>query len=268
MDIVQRRYGVKGAMIDTLKQSARLGDMIAIGGLGFLFCLYHTTELTQDLTRAPTAVEWAVITIGIGAVLGGLFTIFIGPKASQADLLLPLMGIITFASGAAFFLDLSPLLVNLVLGMVLVNTARSTANRADCLGNQVRQTLEGTSRPIFLILLIFAGALWEPPPVWPTIIVIAGLIVLRIIGKMGFLWRATVGTDLRRDTYRGLIGQGHGAVAMALSFRLVFFESPAAKVAYSAILASVVLNELIAPRILKGLLVDAGIIRREAQAGQ
>jgi len=244
---------LSGDFVVTLKQTARLGDMLAITGFGFLFCAFHVA-ITPASGRAPTPVEWGVITVGLGLMLGGLFTVFLGKDKATENLLLPLVGIITFASGAAFFLDLSAILVNLVLGVVLVNTAKQ--------GEAVRETLEGTVRPISLILLVFAGALWTPPPLWPTVWLCVGLIVLRLLGKGLFLWLAALGTSLRKDTARGLIGQGHVAVAMALSMKLVF-HGPAIDMVYTAILVAVVLHELVAPRLLKGLLVDAGVIQRE-----
>jgi NhaP-type Na+/H+ or K+/H+ antiporter len=51
---------------------------------------------------------------------------------------------------------------------------------------------------------------------------------------------------------------------MALSFKLVF-HGPVVDITYTAILVSVIFHELLAPYLLKGLLVDAGIIRREAR---
>ena len=254
MSIVRRRYPQKGPILETLKQTAHLGDLFAIAGFGFLFCAFHQEVIPRTALRAPTPVEWAAITLGIGTGLGGLFTVFLGKEDAHANTLLPLVGIITFAAGAAFFLDLSALLVNLVLGVVLINTAQQ--------GNNVRKTLEGTVRPISLILLVFAGALWSPPPLWPTVVLSIGLIVLRLLGKVSFLWLATLGTSMRKDTFRGLIGQGHVAVAMALSTKLVF-HGTGIDIVYTAILVSVVVHELVAPRLLKGLLVDSGLIRNE-----
>ena len=256
MRVVQLRYPQKGAVLNTLIQTAHLGDLLAITGFGFLFCAFHHEVIPQSALRTPTAVEWGVITLGIGTVLGGLFTVFLGKEDEGANTLLPLVGIITFAAGAAFFLDLSALLVNLVLGVVLVNTAQQGVN--------VRQTLMRTVRPISLILLVFAGALWTPPPLWPTVILSGGLIVLRLLGKVLFLWIATLGTSMRKDVFRGLIGQGHVAVAMALSTKLVF-HGTGIDIVYTSILVSVVVHELVAPHA-KGLLVDSGLIRHEVKA--
>lgn len=70
---------------------------------------------------------------------------------------------------------------------------------------------------------------------------------------------------MRKDVFRGLIGQGHVAVAMALSTKLVF-HGTGIDIVYTSILVSVVVHELVAPRMLKGLLVDSGLIRHEVKA--
>ena len=52
-------------------------------------------------------------------------------------------------------------------------------------------------------------------------------------------------------------------LAMAVSFRLVYRDNPAADIAYSVVLGSIIINDLIAPRLLRGLLADQGEIQRE-----
>ena len=84
---------------------------------------------------------------------------------------------------------------------------------------------------------------------------------IRTILKAVSGWMATKGTALRGDIFRGNLAQGEVALAIALSFRLMF-DTPVANLAYTAVIASVAINELIAPRFLRGLLVDAGDIRQ------
>jgi hypothetical protein len=70
--------------------------------------------------------------------------------------------------------------------------------------------------------------------------------------------------EIRRDIGRGLIPQGEVAVAMALNLTLVFGDRPVMAWVFSAILASVLLNEIWSARMLRGLLIDAGDIRHSA----
>lgn len=216
-----------------------------------IFCVFHeNSPEAQDYSPAL----WAWVTVLLGAALGFLFSLFLAGDESDNSRFLALVGIIAFASGGAYFLELSPLAVNLSMGFVLVNFARG--------GPLLHSTLESTERPMAIVLLIFAGALWQPTPLVPTLLGLGGF----LIARTGAKWLASViagwGTSLRKDLFRGLLAHGDVTLAMAVSFRLVY-EGDAAKIAYTVVLASVVLNDLIAPRLLRGLLVDEGELQRE-----
>jgi Kef-type K+ transport system membrane component KefB len=250
VELLEKRYALEGGIAERIRRMAALSDLLAIGAFGLLSCIFHPVSLQAAVNPSPT--EWAVVSVLLGALLGILFTPFLGEDDSENGRFLAMMGIIVLASGAAYFLDLSPLLVNLCLGIVLVNTAKT--------GSRIRATLERTKRPMALVLLVFAGALWRPVSPIDAILVSAAYIALRLFGKALGTYLASWRSPLRGDSYRGLIAHGEVSVAMAVSMRLVF-EGTAVDLAYTAILASVVLNDLIAPRVLRGLLVDSGDIR-------
>jgi hypothetical protein len=275
MDVVRRRYKVDGAVLSMLVRGARFGDLIAILAFGTLFAVFHgvaVPSLPSDapVYRLPTPVEWVVITIGLGLALGALFAWFLDEDDSDTGALLALTGIIAFASGAAFFLDLSGLTINMILGLTLINISGA--------GDKVRRSIEGTYRPITLLLLLLAGALWTPPPWLLTVLLTLVVLGVRLGGKILSGLVASIGTDIRRDVFRGVIGQGDVAIAMAVSFKLVYdvargpevFDAAARgtiDATYTAILVGVVIHEIVAPRMLKGLLVDAGEIRAETGPG-
>ncbi len=255
IELLERRYDLIGETPERIRRMAGLSDLLAIVVFGILFCVFHRVDPEAPVTPSPT--EWVVVTIALGVLLGFLFTPFLGADDSENGRFLTMVGIIVLASGAAYFLDLSPLLVNLCLGAVLVNTARA--------GPQIHATLERTKRPMSLVLLVFAGALAHPVDPAHAALVAGGYVVLRLIGKAIGTYLAAWRSPLRGDYYRGLVAHGEVSVAMAVSFRLVF-SGPAVDLAYIAILASVVVNDLFAPRILRGLLVDTGDIRGERKA--
>lgn len=250
-DLLARRYELSGRLSPLLRHGTRLGDILVIVAFGLIFCVFHE--------NAPEAKDyspalWAWVMVLLGAALGILFSLFLAGDESENSRFLALVGIIAFASGGAYFLELSPLAVNLFMGFVLVNFARG--------GYLLHTTLESTERPMAIVLLIFGGALWSPTPVVPTVIALGGFLVIRTTAK----WLASVlagwGTGLRKDLFRGLLAHGDVTLALAVSFRLVY-AGPAASIAYSVVLGSVILNDLIAPRLLRGLLADAGEIQRE-----
>lgn len=272
MDVVRRRYGVTGDTLVALVRGARFSDMVAILAFGVLVASHHELVAPNlpdfnPVERSPTSVEWSVITLGLGAALGALFAWFLDEDDSESGTLLALVGIIAFASGAAYFLHLSEITVNLVLGMVLVNVSPS--------GPRVRRTLQGTYKPMTLLVLLLAGALWDTPPLLLTIVLTVVLVGARALGKMAAGWASSIGTSLRSDAFRGLIGQGEVALTMAVTFKLVFDVGvhtseqvgELVDATYTAILVAVILHEIVAPRLLKGLLVDAGELRSESGNG-
>jgi len=250
-DLLARRYEVSGRLASMLRNGTRLGDIAVILAFGLIFCVFHeNAPQAQDYSPAL----WAWVTVLLGGALGFLFSLFLAGDESDNSRFLALVGIIAFASGGAYFLELSPLAVNLSMGFVLVNFARG--------GQLLHTTLESTERPMAIVLLIFAGALWERTELVPTLLALGGFLVARTGAK----WLASViagwGTSLRKDLFRGLLAHGDVTLAMAVSFRLVY-EGEAAKIAYSVVLGSIILNDLMAPRLLRGLLVDEGEIQRE-----
>ena len=250
--LLERRYRLEGDVAERIRRMASMSDLLAILVFGLLFAIFHTT--TEQALIELRATEWAVVSVFVGATLGVLFRPFLGDDDSENGRFLAMVGIIVFASGASYFLDLSPLLVNLCLGVVLVNFASA--------GAQIRDTLENTTRPLALVLLVFAGALVQPVDPASAVVVCLGYILLRVVSKAAGTALAGWRTPLRKDYFRGLLAHGEVSVAMAVSLRLVY-EGPAVDLAYLAVLVSVIVNDLLAPRVLRGLLVDTGDLRGE-----
>jgi len=275
MDVVRRRYNAVSETLGSLVRAARFSDMLAILAFGVIFATFHelaTPDLVANapVAREPTPAEWSMITLGLGAGLGVLFAIYLDEDDSDNGTLLALVGIIAFASGAAYYLDLSEITINLVLGMMLVNVSRS--------GAKVRRTVQGTYRPMSLLLLLLAGMLWDFPPVVLSLVLTIAFIGVRFLGKVAAGWIASLTTPLRSDLFRGMVGQGDVAIAMAVTFKLVYdlglpeslsgsYVADIIDATYTAILLGVMVHEVVAPRLLKGLLVDTGDIRREAGTG-
>jgi hypothetical protein len=250
-DLLARRYEISGRLAPLLRNGTRLGDIAVILAFGLIFCVFHKNAPDAQV-YSPSL--WAWVTVLLGGALGFLFSLFLAGDESDNSRFLALVGIVTFASGGAYFLELSPLAVNLSMGFILVNFARG--------GQLLHTTLESTERPMTIVLLVFAGALWQPTELVPTLLGLGGFLVLRTGAK----WLASViagwGTTLRKDLFRGLLAHGDVTLAMAVSFRLVY-TGEAATIAYSVVLGSVIVNDLLAPRLLRGLLVDEGEIQRE-----
>ena len=251
VDVVAHRFSsIQTQLLPLLRRAARLSNLLAIVSFGILICVFHGLSGGGG-DFEPS--EWAWITLGIGLLLGLMFAAFLVEDDSENSRFLAITGITCFASGAAAFLSLSGITVNLFLGAVLGST-----KHADTL----RSTLASAGKPMTLILLVFAGAFLEPVPLVTGLSCCAGFLFFRVLLKAVGCWIASAGTPMRGDLFRGSMAQGEVALALALSFRL-FFDGPAVDLAYAAVLGSVAFSELIAPRLLRGLLVDAGELRQD-----
>lgn len=254
-ELLARRYPIEGDLAKFLEGASRFGDLLLLVVFGLVFCIWHPRP--GGALQTLSATEWGVVQFGLGVILGFLFTPFAGGE-NTAQRFLAMVGVITFTSGAAFFLDLSPLSTNVLLGIVLVNAAKA--------GKSIRDTVTTSAKPMHLLLLMLAGALWQPPPILLTVAVTIAFVGVRLLAKMlGSAIAAWGIAGMRKDLYRGFLAHGEVTVAMAISFQVVF-ESPVVHVVYTAALASTVIHDGIAPRVLRSLLVDAGAIRREHAA--
>ena len=258
-EIVAKRYEIAGPVARQLQVVGRISDVVVILTFGIAFCLFHVPWGQTSGTNPALVGNWFLLQIGLGLGLGALFTPFLGGNESPNGRFLALVGIITFASGAAYFVELSPLSVNVLIGIVLVRFAKT--------GRLMRETLRTTEQPMNLVLLVLAGALWHPLndyDAWTAAGLVFGCFLLIRLGAKWFASKVAAWglSSMRKDLYRGLLGQGEVTIAMAVSFRVVY-EGPVVDIAYTAILASVVVMDLVAPRLLRDLLVDAGDVGRE-----
>lgn len=238
----------RAARTPLLQQLQVAGGMDAVIGIltfGILLCIVHAPP-PSDI-RPPTPTEWAVITFGIGVVGGALYHLFLGGERNPDRLFIALAAAITLASGTAAYARLSPLLPTMLIGAILVNTSR---NRG-----AVSAVLHRVQRPLYLVLLIFAGAAWRTTgQIWVLPIVL--FIVVRLIAKVGAARLATrmsgMGVVLGGDWGLALLGQGSLAAAIALNYR-VFDDSILSNVVFTAALASVLTTDLVSARLVRAV---------------
>lgn len=243
-------------IVEQLETTALVDSVFAIFVFGLLLCVAHVD--VEVGARALTATEWAAITIGIGVVGGTLFHLFIGTERDRDRLFIALAGAIILASGAAAYLRLSPLLSSLLIGAILVNTS---SNRSD-----IAALMASVEKPLYFVLLIFAGAAWRPSQfdwVLPVIL----FVFVRIGAKLGAA-RLAVRIERRTDVLginwgRALFTQGTLALAIALNYSLNDTQI-VPNVVFTAAVASVLVNDMFGARIITAL-IDEPAAERESE---
>lgn len=214
--------------------------LVGIVILGILLSALHPGGTRTS--RPPTPTEWAVISLAIGCLGGVLFHLFLGSERHIDRLFVGLAGAVILVSGGAAYLHLSPLLPAMLVGAILVNTS---GNR-----DEVRQVLSSVERPLYFVLLIFAGALWSPPTqawVLPVLLFVG----VRLSAKLGAAWLAARSIGPHRPSPAwGLALLGHGGLgaALALSYGLAR-HAPLADLVFTAGIASILITDGFSARL-------------------
>lgn len=257
--VVSRQLRARGPVVEQLHVATAVDALVAILTFGILLAATHGAPPAG--ARPPTPTEWVVISFGIGFVGGALFHLFVGHEHDIDRLFIALAGALILCSGAAAHLGLSPLLPALLVGAVLVNTTQ----RRD----ELAQLLNKVERPLYFVLLIFAGAAWQPGGVdWVLPVVLFTL--LRIVAKVGgarLAARANSSYEsLGPHWGLGLIGHGGLGVAIALNYRL-FDPSPLAGLVFTAAIVSVLLTDFFSARIAHAV-ITGGQTRQPLADGE
>lgn len=233
-------------LVEQLEITALIDSVFAIIVFGLLLCLVHVEVEVYD--RALTDTEWAAIAVGIGVVGGTLFHLFIGAERNPDRLFIALAGSLILASGATAYLRLSPLFSGLIIGAILVNTS---TNR-----DEIVTQMASIEKPLYFVLLIFAGAAWKPSAqAW--VLPVFLFVFMRVAAKLGAA-RLAVRIERRMETLgknwgRVLFTQGTLALAIALNYSLNDTQI-VPNVVFTAAVLSVLVNDLFGARIITALL--------------
>jgi hypothetical protein len=261
VDAVVDRLRIRSRVPPVLQLAARMDSLVAVVAFGLVLAIFHQGDVAPGV-RPPTATEWAVINVAVGVASGVLFHLFLGPRGhlDEGRLFVALAGAIVVASGASYYLNLSPIFTNLVLGVILVNSGGAHRD--------VARLLLSTERPVYLALLLFAGAAWSPGSV--DLLFIAPLFVLIRVGAR-FLGGAIAGGQVAPPGLRaaglgrGLLALGGLGVALAVNYGQVYPDLHP-RLVLTATLLAVLLFEIVASREASAFILSLEGRREDAEA--
>ena len=243
--IVARHLGRRSALLRQLEITTAIDALVAIVTIGLLLAIRHPGDMA--VSRPITPTEWVVISLGVGIVGGAMFELFLGGEKDEDRLFISLAGAIILTSGAAAFLHLSPIFTAMVMSATLVNLS---GNR-----EEIARTLHSSERPFYFVLLIFAGASWEPSlRAW--VIPVLLYLVARAIAKGGGARLAArmtgTLTTLGPHWGRALLGQGPLALALGLEY-VRMPNAPVPNVVFTAAIAAVLLLDVSSAWIVRSV---------------
>jgi Kef-type K+ transport system membrane component KefB len=257
--LISRGLHVQGPLTRFLFYVASVDAVVGIVALQVTYAVYHPS--TAVAVAGFGWGVWLAIATAAPIVFGVFFLWVTRPKPERDELTLFLLGLVVFEAGTALYLGLSPLFVSMLTGAFIANMSP--------LRRRVYAVLHTWEKPIYVVLLILAGALLGATPIL-VLPLAAAYILIRgaakyLAGRGARRW-VPLPLPVPSATGLGLVPQGGISLAMALSAALTYgamagSEGDAILTAFGTIVVAVAASELIGPFLTRDLL------RRSGEAG-
>ncbi len=238
-----------------------LGVIALDDGLAVMFYALAAT-LAQVLVK-PEAISWMALvgrpfaeifgSLLLGILAGGYLNLMGRVIRRREALLMVILGTIFLVCGLAKFMHLSALLANMMLGFFVVNLERRHQD--------FFLVIEQIEEPLFGLFFCLAGAHLEVQAFLAAGFLIPLIMVGRMSGKQLGTWVGAAVSDapttVKRYLGLGLFPKAGVTVGLVLIAQEIF-PAPVASLLVNAVIGSVILNELIAPPLVKHALQKAG----------
>lgn len=215
-----------------------------ISGLALVSCFWHFPFRVHNVWKEGLMFLVALTVFSV--LVGYLFHLLTIKKTADRDLFVFLLSLVFFASGAAFYFNLPPLCICMIMGMTFSNMTK--------VQEKVYPLLFSTEKPFYIIFLILIGALWEFRFDYKIGLLVGLLLVLRVVGFSTPL--RPLGGVLRfpfpLPSLFGLcfLSPGGLSVAFAISIKLVY-PQPFTDIVVSVALILIIISELLSPWVLQ-----------------
>lgn len=257
---VVHEYRARGPLTTVLLGVVTLDDGVTILlfsiGAGVAGALIGGDQLVVTSLLSKPLIEIATSLIIGGAA--GIAIRFIAPFIRRTAAVLGIaLGSIFLVSGLSITLHASGLLANMALGFTIANLVRQPG--------QWFQSVNEIEEPVMAMFFVLAGAHLR----LDYLVAAGSLAVLVIVGRsagkiLGSLAGARISGSseaVRRYLPFGLLPQAGVSLGLVLAAQDLFPDKQVAELLVNAILASVIVNELISPPLVKMALVKAGETR-------
>jgi hypothetical protein len=231
-----------------MRYMTSIGDFPGLVIFGILLCVIKTVPPVPGMPYIE--LQWISASIGLGFVFGWIIIFLMNLRINSVERLLFTTGIILFSGGVSAYFQLSPLFVNLIAGITIANFCHDHHLLDDIMALG--------EKPIYLILLVLAGALWKPGNAWIFVLATAYYLV-RTLGKYlgNSILNKTIlkNEDISPHSGLGLISQGGMAFAMIINLQIYnynFFSNDLISMAIIAIILSEITGPGLAKTVLEG----------------
>jgi hypothetical protein len=150
----------------------QLDEMIGVIGLLFITAYFRDDSGT---TWQLPGTAWVFVSLGLGVAIGVLIFAMVRVPVSNAEFLAVVLGGIAFASGLAGYLHLSPIVICFLAGVLVTNFPNDQRQ-------SIFRILNHLERPVHLLFLIIAGAVWSVYD-WRGWVLVPLFAIGRVVGK-------------------------------------------------------------------------------------
>ncbi len=243
----------EGSLSRTILGAVVMGDLLVIGLFGLVSAAARVSLGGEtNVTEAALGIAWQLFgSIGAGATLGLLLTVYLKQVRQGAPVFVTLMCIVVAELATPVHLD--TLIVMLSAGLVLANLdATGSARLSD--------ELEAVSLPVYVVFFATAGATLRLDVLTSVAPAAALLVVLRgssfwVFGTIAVRFTGA-SQKVRRWAWIGMLPQAGLALALALLVQREF--GPHGHAASALLFGVVAINELGTPILLRFALLRSG----------
>jgi Kef-type K+ transport system membrane component KefB len=250
-------YKAKGPLTTILLGVVALDDGLTI--LFFAFAMSVARALTaheslslQTMFIFPAA--HILIALGLGAAMGVCMRVLIPFVPRREGMLGVVLGSVFLTSGLAIRLDASSLLASMMLGFMVVNYVRQS--------HYLFTVVERIEEPIFAMFFTVAGAHLDLHVIqsagWLVLLIVLGRFTGKLLGSRIGARISHAPDAVKKYLGFGLLPTAGVTVGLVLLARDIFGTSHMSEVMVSAVLGSVIINELLAPILVRQALVKSG----------
>jgi len=252
-----REYKARGPFTTTLLAVVALDDAIAVVAFAVALGIAQplvigSGSISLHQMLAIPALEIAQ-SIGIGAALGFSLVYLSKLVRTRALLLSVVLGIIMLCTGLSSFLGVSLIMANMTIGFIVANRVEDS---------EPTTAIEGIEEVVFSIFFVFSGMHFDA-----SVMKTAGILALLIVATRfaGKYLGTRLGAVISRapdpiKKYLGLALLPKAGVTLGLALLAQENFPVLGNLIFNGVLASVIINEIVAPPLTKYAITKAGEI--------
>ncbi len=251
-----KQYDAKGDFVKTLLQVVALDDIICLVFYSICICVASNLENSSlNISLILKPIFFNLLFMALGVAFGFILKLLMKKITKEKKLIL-ISGVLILSCGVCNYLDISPMLFSMILGITYRNVAKD---------EEIFDIIDGFTPPILCFFFVRSGLSLNIESLKLVGVIGVCYFIVRIIGKyIGALFGSLVTRRPSETTkYLGLALIPQAGVSIGLAFmgqRILNQEM--GNMLLTIILASSILYELVGPPFAKLSLFLSGSIKK------